>query len=82
MIWYGTKPVRFTLVNLRGFRMEQDSCEICFNPIYAPFKTQLCNKCNDVTQRCEDHELLSKKGEPICEVCHNLETDEEGDFIR
>ncbi len=62
--------------------MIQDSCEVCFASLNEPFKTKLCHECNDLTQRCDDHELLSKNGEYICEVCHNLKTDEKGDFVR
>lgn len=60
----------------------QDSCEVCFTMLNEQFKTKLCNKCNDMTQRCDDHELLSKDGEYICEVCYDLETDKEGGFLR
>lgn len=58
-----------------GYRhaMNQDEHER-WNALNYPGTRQLCSVCNEPTGRCEEDELLSEDGEPLCESCYQLTT--------
>jgi len=49
-----------------------------WNAKHYPGTCQLCVICEQPTGRCEDDDILTSYGEPICENCHDeMKTNEE-----
>ena len=40
-----------------------------YNAQHYPGTRQLCTKCEEPTERCEEDAILNVDGEPLCESC-------------